>query len=70
MIDRLFLATLTFCLLVAGTCAIGSAALGLDMQKQVRVVQLEPVVITGKRLPATATVAAAERLEPAAQRAE
>jgi len=70
MIDRLFLATLTFCLLIAGSLAIGSAMLGRDMhiEKTVRVVQLEPVVITAKRL--STAVAATERVEPVAQRAQ
>ena len=71
MIDRLFLATLTFCLLIAGSLAIVSAMLGVDTQhaKPVRVVQLDRVVITAKRLPASA-VALTERVEPATQRAE
>jgi len=71
MIDRLFLATLTFCLLVAGSLAIGSAMLGLDTHhtRSVHVVQLEPVVVTAKRLAASA-VAVTERVEPATQRAQ
>jgi hypothetical protein len=71
MIDRLFLATLTFCLLIAGSLAIGSAMLGLDATptRSVRVVQLEPVVVTAKRLAASA-VAVTERVEPATQRTE
>jgi hypothetical protein len=72
MIDRLFLATLTFCLLIAGSLAMGSAMLGIDttQAKPVRVVQLEPVVITAKRLPAASAVAVTERVEPATQRAQ
>ena len=58
MIDRLFTAALTFCLLIAGTLAIGSAMLGLDQpvaapqaaSAPAQVVQLERVVIVGKRL--------------------
>lgn len=71
MIDRLFLATLTFCLLVAGSLAIVSAMLGVDMQqaRPARVVQLERVVITAKRLAASA-VARTERVEPVTERAE
>jgi hypothetical protein len=65
MIDRLFTATLTFCLLIAGTLAIGSAMLGTDQRAvapkaasaPVRVVQLERVVIVGKRLAPAADVA-------------
>ena len=57
MIDRLFLATLTFCVLIAGTLAIGSAMLGADHRAAapkpasapVRTVQLERVVVTAKR---------------------
>ena len=71
MIDRLFLATLTFCLLIAGSLAIGSALTGRDVtiEKTVRVVQLQPVTITGKRL-SNAAVAVTERVEPATQRAQ
>lgn len=71
MIDRLFLATLTFCLLIAGSLAIGSTMLGRDahIEKSVRVVQLQPVVVTAKRL-SSAAVAVTERVEPAAQRAQ
>jgi hypothetical protein len=65
MIDRLFTATLTFCLLIAGTLAIGSAMLGTDQRvvapkaaaAPVQVVQLERVVIVGKRLAPSTDVA-------------
>jgi hypothetical protein len=51
---------------------MGSAMLGIDttQAKPVRVVQLEPVVITAKRLPAASAVAVTERVEPATQRAQ
>jgi hypothetical protein len=65
MIDRLFLATLTFCVLIAGTLAIGSAMLGLDQHSAarraaaapVRIVQLERVVVTAKRMAPNAKLA-------------
>ena len=71
MIDRIFSAALTFCLLAGGTLAIGSALLGLDRPataapaapSHVRVVQLEPVVIIGKRLAPSTTVAKNEAAE-------
>ncbi len=75
MIDRIFSAALTFCLLIGGTLAIGSALFGLDRtsvastsaKPQVRVVQLEPVLITAKRLAPAAQFAIADA-EPAAPR--
>jgi len=69
MIDRLFLATLTFCLLIAGTLAIATAMFGPEtrIEKTVRVVQLERVTVTAKR---PATVAATGRVEPTGQRAQ
>ncbi len=58
MIDRLFTATLTFCMLIGGTVAIGSAMLEGSRpaaapqaaSAPARIVQLERVVIVGKRL--------------------
>jgi len=58
MLDRLFTATLTFCLLIGCTLAIASAMLGTDQHVSVPraasepapTVQLERVVIVGKRL--------------------
>lgn len=78
MIDRLFLATLTFCVLIAGTLAIGSAMLGLDhratapkaTQAAVRIVQLEHVVVTAKRLAPATDVAQTEAASPTTQRAQ
>jgi hypothetical protein len=65
MIDRLFTATLTFCMLFGGTYAIGSAMLGSDQRAvapqaasaPARIVQLERVVIVGKRLAPSTDVA-------------
>ena len=70
MIDRLFLATLTFCVLIGGTLAIGSAMLGFDhrtaAQKAaaapVRIVQLERVVVTAKRIAPNTQVAQTEAI--------
>ena len=72
MIDRLFLAALTLCVLLTGVVAIGSALQDNLPQsaEQVRIVQLERVVVTGKRLAPAAEVAATERDEPATQRAQ
>ncbi|TMH30351.1 MAG: hypothetical protein E6H58_14395 [Betaproteobacteria bacterium] len=47
MFDRTFSAALTFCMLAAGTLAIGSAMLE---QPEPQVVHLERVVVTGKRV--------------------
>ena len=61
MIDRLFAATLTFCMLAAGTAAIGSewiaskAPLQASAIASPRVVQLPMVVVTGRRLAAAST---------------
>ncbi len=60
MIDRIFSAALTLCLLAGGTLAIGSALLGLDRpatQAAPRVVRLEPVVVIGKRIAHATTIA-------------
>ena len=59
MIDRLFLATLTFCTLIAGALAIGNElVVSSTNQRVVPVVQLETVVVTGDA-DALAAVAAA-----------
>jgi len=53
MIDRIFSAALTFCLLVAGTLAIGSALFGQDTRGSTRnpmpVVELPTVKVVGQR---------------------
>jgi len=50
MIDRIFSAALTFCLLTAGTLAIGSALFGLDSRaRPLPIVQLPTVTVTGQR---------------------
>ena len=72
MIDRLFLAALTFCLLAAGTLAIGSAwfdhAQSAQAQAlaQPRVVYLPIVEVTGKRTDAGTALARTDSVEPAA----
>ena len=76
MIDRIFFAALTLCLLIGGTLAIGSEMLGLNdhaaprAQSQAQVIQLPRVVITGTRQAATTEVADTERTEPAQQRVQ
>ena len=56
MLDRLFTATLTFCLLIGGTLAIASAMLGTDQRvaslqaASTPTVPLERVVVVGKRV--------------------
>ena len=60
MIDSIFSAALTFCLLSAGTLAIGSAMFEAGPRgaaPHVKVVQLERVEIVGKRLAPAAVVA-------------
>ena len=73
MIDRLFTATLTFCLLAGGTVAIWSAMMDYEQRaaavrnaRPAPVVQLPAVIVIGKRQPAAA-VAQTEALEPAAK---
>ena len=72
MIDHLFSAALTFCLLAAGTAAIASLMVGAPVHKhaQVRTIELPRVVVTGHRQAASATVARAEAAEPATPRAQ
>jgi hypothetical protein len=68
MIDRIFFAALTFCLLIAGTLAIGVAMFGeaRSASAQARVVQLERVVVVGKRAAAASAVAQASATRPGA----
>ena len=52
MFDRIFSGTLTFCLLVAGTLAIGSALFGHDTRSARApgaVIELPRVTVTGQR---------------------
>jgi len=50
MIDRIFSAALTFCLLIAGTLAIGSALFGHDIRAgRTPVVELPTVTVIGQR---------------------
>ena len=69
MIDRLFLAALTLCLLAAGTLAIGSALFEdkrpAQVQAQPRVVQLPMVEVIGKRVDNGTAWARTEGDEPA-----
>lgn len=78
MIDRIFFAALSFCLMVTGALAIGSAMVGVDQPGEaaraaavpVRIVQLAPVVITAKRLAPATAVAQTGAVEAAAQRVQ
>ncbi len=72
MIDRLFTAALTFCLLAAGTLAIGSALFegnrSATSEAQPLVVQLPMVEVTGKRVDSGTAWAKTEGVEPAASK--
>lgn len=78
MTDRIFFAALTCCLLIVGIGAIGTATFGFDVRgvaapsvaAPVRVVQLAPVVIVGKRLAPATAVSRTESAELAAQRVQ
>jgi hypothetical protein len=66
MIDRIFSALLTFCLLAGGTVAIGSAL--FNDTTTTTVVTLPAVTITGQREAASGPVAQNEaRAEPTAR---
>ncbi len=69
MIDRIFSALLTFCLLAGGTAAIGSALFEDTTPAQaVTVITLPTVEITGKREPASSPIASNEvTAEPTAR---
>ena len=75
MTDRIFFAALTCCLLIVGIGAIGTATFGFDVRgvaaqtatAPVRVVQLVPVVIVGKRLAPATAVSRTESAEPRVQ---
>jgi len=70
MIDRIFAAALTFCVLAGGTLAIASAMFEdnsrLAAPTAAQVVHLPPVEVIGQRAQQPTTVAATERSEPAA----
>jgi hypothetical protein len=66
MIDRLLSAALAFCLLVAGTLAIGSAML----EETPQIVTLPRVVVIGKRAPAEAQVALSQDTQAPAQQVQ
>jgi hypothetical protein len=76
MIDRLFLAAFTFCLLVGGTLAIGSELLvtspsvAMNTSAHVRMVDLDRVVIVGRRLVPGATLAQTVSTETSTPRAQ
>jgi hypothetical protein len=63
MIDRLLSAALAFCLLVAGTLAIGTAM----FEETPQVVTMPRVVVIGKRAPAQAQLALAHEAQASSQ---
>ncbi len=68
MIDRIFSALLTFCLLAGGTAAIGSALIDDTPAAAAAVATLPTVEITGKRDAASSPVARNETgIEPTAR---
>ena len=78
MIDRIFFAAFMFCLFVGTALAADAAWLALGSADVVaaraparaQVVQLEPVVVVGKRLAPSATLAQSARFEAPVQRAQ
>jgi hypothetical protein len=63
MFDRIFSAALAFCVLAAGTLAVGTAML----EQHEHVVQLPRVEVTGKRVPAPADKLAQAEVPSAVQ---
>lgn len=70
MTDRFLLAILTLSTLAVGSLTIASALIDGALHAPVRVVQLDTVVITAKRLAPPAKVATTTRTEPVASRAQ
>lgn len=74
MIDRIFAAALTFCVLVGGTLAIASAMFesrqAVADAVPMTVVHLPMVEVVGKRLEPATAVATTERTEPASRRTQ
>jgi len=74
MTDRIFFVALTCCLFIVGIGAIGTAAFGFHGRgvatqtatAPVRVGQLAPVLIVGKRLAPATALSRTESAEPAA----
>ena len=72
MIDHLFSAALTFCLLCAGTAAVGSLLLEPAATRHARVitVELPRVVVVGRRLAAPSAIATNDLIETTAARVQ
>jgi hypothetical protein len=72
MIDRIFSALLTFCLLAGGTVAIGSSLFEEPAgQPAATVITLPAVTITGRREAASGPVAQSDaQAEPTARRVQ
>ena len=68
MTDRFLLATLTLCVFMFGALTITSAVGDGALRAPVRVVQLERVVVTAKRLAPPARVAVEAHTEPVVER--
>jgi len=63
MIDRIFSAALTFCLLIAGTLAVGSALFGQDARSaraSMPVVEMPTVTVIGQRIAMAPNVVASK----------
>lgn len=79
MIDRIFFAALTFSLMITGSVAIGAGFVGVDQRAAsaskgasaaARVVQLERVVVVGKRIVPVNVIARVEPGESSAARVQ